>query len=398
MKRRLSKIAQEGGQADLERVVAITAQNLSVVSISLRDPLVAPKIFERLNNRAELVTVADLVRNEVFAKVSQDAAEAQHVFANQWEPFVQRFAEVENGLEKFLFPYGLLLDRGITKAELFTRVRSHWNTLGPPAVIIADMSKYVGTFLSVESGRADPTLPAAIQQRLDRLHRIGRPSSIFSFVMRLVDAFKSAVVPEEAVLPILDLIESFLFRRALLGIEPTGLHAVFKGLWHELTGIENPPGVSADAVKAAIVGKPTVAWPTDAEFRAGVLTGELYRRKVVQYALREYEVACEGESPQDEFQIEHILPQTATTAWQEAFGDRYEGLINTWANLVPLTGRMNAAAGQALFANKREEYANSIFASTREIAEEYQAWTPIEVDERAAALAAWAMTRWPYGR
>lgn len=97
MRRRLSEIHSEFGQDALENVVEILAQRLSVVSITLRDPLVAPKIFERLNNRAELVTVADLVRNEVFARVSSDPAQAVHVFTNYWEPFNARFINVDKG-------------------------------------------------------------------------------------------------------------------------------------------------------------------------------------------------------------------------------------------------------------------------------------------------------------
>ncbi len=59
---------------------------------------------------------------------------------------------------------------------------------------------------------------------------------------------------------------------------------------------------------------------------------------------------------------------------------RYDELVNTWANLTPLTGRMNIQAGQEPYEVKREEYSNSIFATTREIADQYPTWTPVEVD------------------
>jgi hypothetical protein len=88
-----SKLLHEHGLKALEHRVEIVATRLSVVSISLRDPTVAPKIFERLNYGAEPVTVADLVRNEVFARSSDDPQTALHLFASRWEPFVGRFED-----------------------------------------------------------------------------------------------------------------------------------------------------------------------------------------------------------------------------------------------------------------------------------------------------------------
>jgi hypothetical protein len=402
MKRELTKIWEERGHEGIKRTVEIATGKLSVVSISLRDPLVAPKIFERLNNRAELVTAADLVRNEVFSRASDDPTRAAHVFSNQWEPFANHFAGMESGLEKFLFPYGLILKPSITKADLFSSIRTHWTDLQTPDEIIADMQKYVGGFLSLETGSQDITLPPELQACLDRVHRLGKPSSTYAFIMRLVLAVKGREVETVVAVKVLDVIECFLFRRAICGIEPTGLHAVFKGLWSDLTEDEDEnedvSKITPDAVHAAISARPTVDWPSDAEFESAIKEGDLYNRKVVKYALREFEVSREGETPEDDFQIEHIVPQTSTEHWLQVFDGRYEELVNTWANLVPITGRMNVQAGQEPYETKREEYSNSIFATTREIAEDYVSWSPVEVEERAAKIVKWAKTRWPYQR
>jgi Protein of unknown function DUF262/Protein of unknown function (DUF1524) len=400
MKRNLNNAwAKEGnGLSWLQAFVDVAASKLSVVSISLRDPMVAPKIFERLNNRAELVTVADLVRNEVFALTSADAAAAQHVFTNLWEPFSSKFSSIDKGLEKFLFPYGLIINRNVTKADLFTHIRARWQSLAAPADIIEDMRKYTGTFLALEAGIPEIDLPASIQTRINRIHRLGKPSSVYAFLMRLVHEMKSENLLVEICEEVLDVVESFLFRRAICGIEPTGLHAVFKGLWAELTEGDGAAGVTGQSVQAAIASKPTVSWPSNENFADAIRTTDLYSRKVNKFALREYEEACEGESPSDDFQIEHICPQTSTEIWGLAFGNRYEELVNTWANLIPLTGRMNNEAGQLPFSEKSEEYSNSIFASTRHISTTFTSWTPPDVDVRAETLVKWALERWPWER
>lgn len=69
-----------GGIETFSERVDVIATKLSMVSISLREPTVAPKIFERLNYGAEPITVADLVRNEIFARVGNDLDAAQSLF------------------------------------------------------------------------------------------------------------------------------------------------------------------------------------------------------------------------------------------------------------------------------------------------------------------------------
>jgi hypothetical protein len=398
IRRALTKILNEEGQEALEDVVSAAANKLSLVSISLRDPIVAPKIFERLNNRAELVTVADLVRNEVFSRAALDASEAQRVFTHDWEPFAQRFAAVDQGLEKFLFPYGLIQKPTVTKSDLFSHLRAHWGQFTSPQAIIADMDRYTGVFLALEGNTPIPTLAADLRVGLDRIRRLGKPSSTYAFLLRLVHGVQVGEVLSETAVQILRLLEDFLFRRAICGVEPTGLHAVFKGLWAELTSGEVPPGVSAGSVRAAISRRTTVDWPNNSEFEVAIRTGNLYSRKVCAFAIREFELSRHGESPEDTFEIEHILPQTSTEEWARLFGDRYEGVVNTWANLVPLTGRMNPAVGNGPYLAKRVEYENSIFASTRELAAQFKDWDPNALDKRASEIVGWALKRWPTTR
>ena len=63
------------------------------------------------------LTVADLVRNEVFAQSSDDAERAKNLFETRWEPFVARFEDKNADLDRFLFPYGLVQDPNIKKGR-----------------------------------------------------------------------------------------------------------------------------------------------------------------------------------------------------------------------------------------------------------------------------------------
>jgi len=395
----MARVFRDEGLGGLDhRVVVITTQ-LSVVSISLRDPTVAPKIFERLNYGAEPITVADLVRNEVFARSGDDPATALHLFETRWEPFVGRFDDKNADLDRFLFPYGLMQNANVKKADLFAALRKHWDKYDDPKDIIDDLEQYQPAYLALTAGRDYQDDHAEVRRRVNRLYRAGRPSSIFPFVLRLLRKFELGVLAEGNVTEVLDALESFLFRRAILGIEPTGLHAVFKGLWQELVGDADEShlneSVTAIRMREAIASKATVIWPSDLEFKSGILTGALYRRKIAGYAVREYEVSLKGETPSDQHQIEHIAPQTPTAYWADAIPKDYDDVVHTWGNLLPLTPTMNPAAGQGDFPVKKTAYADSIFASARKISKA-PAWNADVIRSRSAGIADWAVTRWKY--
>lgn len=376
------------------------SHNLSMVSIALRDPTVAPKIFERLNYGAEPVTVADLVRNEVFAQSSEDAEAAKNLFDSRWEPFVARFEDKNADLDRFLFPYGLVADSNIKKAELFPALRKRWAETTGPQEIIDDLEKYQPAYLSLTRDKDYPFGSQILRSRLNRIYRSGRPSSIYPFLLSALRGFEEGQLSEDATCLLLDTVESFLVRRAILGIEPTGLHAAFKGLWQELTdtsveGEMFDEFVTPAKIKEALNKKATVKWPSNNEFKLACEVGELYRRKIAKFAVREYEYALKGETPQDDHQIEHIAPQSATPEWKAMIGDQYDDLVHTWGNLIPLTPIMNPSAGNSNFQKKREGYQNSIFASAREIAA-LPEWSAKTIISRSQRISEWALTRWPY--
>jgi len=377
----------------LNRVLEILVSTLSFVQISLRDPTAAPKIFERLNARGEKITTGDLVRNEIFSRVANDPGLAQAIFSNDWQPFEARFHQNNIDLEKYLFPYGLVINSQITKAELFSTLRKQWDNLKSPQNIIADLARYFPEFLALECGITDPSWGKRLKAQMSRLHHMGAPSSIYPFVFNLSEAIRRGDGTEDQVCDVLELIEGFLFRRAICGYEPTGLHAVFKGLWKESSEVGFPTPAT---VSAAISARTTVPWPDDTEFGGSVVTGNLYDRNIKKFALLEYERSIKGETPADDFEVEHVLPQTANGHWEEVFGTGYREVVNTWANLLPITRSMNPAIGQQNFDAKRAAYKNSIFATTRELGNAAAGWTPHSLALRAETIKAWALLRWPF--
>jgi hypothetical protein len=75
--------------------------------------------------------------------------------------------------------------------------------------------------------------------------------------------------------------------------------------------------------------------------------------------------------------------------------ESHEKLVHTWGNLVPLSAKMNQSLSQSDYENKKVAFkADSMFASTRKLANEYLFWTAESIKQRSTAISEWAMQRW----
>jgi hypothetical protein len=281
----------------------------------------------------------------------------------------------------------------LKKSDLYGHLRKQWTEIDDPGQIILRLSEYQNDFLDMQNGTNLRGHPPDIARGFHRLWSLGAPTSTFPFLMQLSNQTAKGIVSPSDCLEILTVVESFLVRRAAAGIEPTGLHSVFKRLWGAC-GNE----INADRIAQEISQHKTVLWPAALEFEHAIKSRGLYGVSITPFLLREYDRGLGGEIPDNDFFIEHILPQTPDTKWKDVFNEsQVKMYTDTIANLVPLSGSVNASLGNKSFSVKRERYASdAMFKSTRLVADAYTDWTPVELMERAETLSKWAMSRWPH--
>jgi Protein of unknown function (DUF1524) len=209
--------------------------------------------------------------------------------------------------------------------------------------------------------------------------------------MQLLQGLASSNISEENGLEILSLLESFLVRRAVCGHEPTGLHAVFKGLWADCGGAP-----TAAAVESAIRAHKTVVWPSTDEVKGCVIARALYGSGITNFLLVEWNRSLGGDVPATPPWIEHVLPDTLSEEWKTIFTEKqHEQLKDRLANLLPLSQPMNQGLGNAGYPTKQKKYAeDSIFKGTREFAKQYGHWGPEELEARSIVLSDWLAERW----
>ncbi len=381
--------------------------SITVVQIVVNDPMDGPKIFDSLNSKQHPMTIGDLVRNEVFSKVydTKTAEEIDELDKKYWHPFYERFGEqnkedVDCVFEKYFFPYVLTQDPSITKSNAFSFLKQKWSATDDPKEIIHSLEEYQDIFIDLMCGTnftyKNKQDKKNISDSIHRFYEIGTPTAVYPFLLRVIRATVNGVIDDKTSLRILELIESFLIRRAVCGFEPTGLHQLFKSLWQDLKNV-----YTEDKVKEVISKHSTVKWPSNEEFANDIAFRPLADSKVTTFLLSELDKTYGADHPNDlAIQIEHILPQTPAqdSQWLKDWSKKeIQKYLNCLPNLLPLSEKLNKSAQNGDYVIvKRELYTKSAWSAPRKLATTYAQWTPKEFKERAKLLAKWAVERWPH--
>jgi hypothetical protein len=343
------------------------------------------------------MTIGELVRNEIFSRVSdEDPAALASVDKSHWQPFYRKFHQTKKNLfDEYFFPYGLIQNPNLKKSDVYAALRDSWAQDRSPELVIKKLSLYQDPFIDIRTGSNLSRHDARLSLAFRRLYELGAPSSVLPFFMRLSVAVSEGKVGVLSAVRITEVIESFLVRRAVCGYEPTGLHAVFKRLW-----LDCGASPTAGRVADEIAKHRTVPWPGHDDFKTAILTRPLYGAAVTKFLIAQHDKDLGGDAPSDIPFIEHILPQTLTPEWRRLFSEEaHLEMKDLLGNLLPLSGPMNAALGNRPFHQKKRSYLeDSMFKSSRQFARDIEKWTPKELHARGAALAEWALRRWPHAR
>ena len=410
---KVEEFIQTLGEGDdpeaLDLIIEAITEKMEIVQIALTKSHDANEVFDRLNTGGRPLRVIDLVRNEMFQKVSTDYDAAENLYISKWRPFEENFFNSLIGLDQittdkvidgFFFPYVLCNNSDATKNRILAELKSQWDIVSDTngakkaEEIIDHMDRFRGPYLALEQASRPEKVIDSVWNDLLRLRQVPLPGVTYPFLMRLIDASIRSELAESDARQSINIIESFLVRRGLAGLEPTGLHAIFKKLWSRSKG--NPARVF-DHIQSG-----TISFPSDAELLEAIASNKFYGKRVSKFVIEQYEISLQGNSVDPlrflpEITIDHVMPQARIGEWQSVLSEAdHDRLVDTWGNLVPLSSKANSAKGAKSFAQAHELLSRETkFASTLNLLQQHSQWGVPEIEARNQLLAKWAIARWP---
>lgn len=383
-------------------------EKLKFVQIILGSDQEPQQVYDALNNAGVTLSIKDILKNKVFQSLSKDPGKAIALHTNSWLPFESELKDkiigkgvkskitYKDRFNEYFFPFALVHKSTVTKSNLCQVLSERWSKWEPDKVV-EDLRVYAPCYNALTSNkdeyRQNLTESEEVKKRISRLYRMKIPTSIYPFLFVLIQSYKSSSLNEELTLHNLDLVESFLVRRAFAGLEPTGLHAVFKELWDQTKG-------SPKEFIRIIDKNPTIKFPDNKTFEENIRYSNLYSRKLAPYIIAEYERDIKGGDPfveGEKLTIDHVAPQKLTDEWKLVIDQKdHEKYKDTWANLVPLSMPANAEKGRKSWETVRAYLKTEIhYKTTKRLAEENDVWDIESIKKRSDSLVIWAMDRWP---
>ena len=386
----------------LKALEETVVDKIEIAAINIAERHQPNEVFDRLNRKGQALTVGDLVKNEIFRRLAADPAMAIRLYGEHWEPFEKSFAD-QKQLDNYYYPFTLTVDDSSTVGGAFRVLSDHWDSTirddddsaTTAELIIEDLSRFVPEYNALSTGTDYPGTQE-VTRWVERLARMPAPRVTYSFLIQLLSANRLGTLSPSATVECLRIVESFLVRRAFSGREPTGLHAVFKGLWAKNGG--NPTALASDLQTR------TIDFPDDEQLRHDVSLKPFYGRRLDGYVLSELEIAAHRTNPIAREQlkaitVDHLAPQSLKGTWRDEFPDEEEErqrLLGLLGNLVPLSQSDNSTKGSANWDEARDRLRNeTIYRTTREVLEEYATWGPDQIVQRTKILAEQAVVRWP---
>jgi hypothetical protein len=376
--------------ARIQRFKDQLLEYIQFVQITLEPQDDANTVFSKLNYDGIKLNISDLVRNDVFSRLPESDIKSNNDFFNkQWSPFEKAFPK--GSFDQFITVFSFIKFKGaIPKARAFPELQKSWSKL-KPLKIVSEMKEFSDLYIALVNYFKIDSFPNEVNERIKCLSLMPKSTVTWPYILKLLYEFRQRNVSTKQVCKCLRIVESFLVRRGIVGLEPTGLHAVFKSLWTKA-------GADEIKLKSKIITT-TIRCPGNDVLKATLKTENMYSRHITKYLLIQQELLSNKSKGYDNaigsYTTEHVLPQSLNGQWAIDFTNQeHKDLVHTIGNLIPLSKKMNNKVGNSDWNDKRKSLKGSNWKLTQTFAQKKK-WNPNHVQKRTNELIKWIVKEWP---
>ncbi|MBL7901010.1 MAG: DUF4268 domain-containing protein [Bacteroidia bacterium] len=348
----------------------ITASNFEIilrginrlifVEISLeRDKDDPQRIFESLNSTGLDLSQSDLIRN--FILMDLPPKDQNRIFETIWNPIEENAKDLikQNSLvSDYIRDYLTLRNKKIpNKNKVYTEFKSLYPSKKDEAYLqelenIKSLSIHYKKFINPST-----VLDDNIKKELEYINRL-EINVAYPFLLQVFEDTENGLLSHEELIKILRLIQSYSWRRFIVGLPTSSLNKIFMTLYSEVETEEYYDSVA----KALLKKRGRAKFPTNEELKTALRDKDLYNtqpknRNYLFEMLENFNNREFVDTNNEKITIEHIFPKNPHENWSkdlppEEYIQLKEKYLHTIGNLT-LSGN-NGALGNKSFAEKKE--------------------------------------------
>lgn len=358
------------------------------------------RIFESLNSTGLELSQADLIRNYILMGLSRTNQDS--IYKNFWE-VIEKNAKDETlnktRVSEFIRDYLTLKNKEIpNKGDVYAKFKDKYptSTIDELELVLTELKSLVKYYNKLTNPKNEPD--KQIRTQLEYINRL-EINVAFPFLMKVYEDFSNDIIDKATFISVLSTVQSFTFRRFILGLPTNALNKIFMGLYDKVETNNYLFSIQIALLQRSGVQR----FPRNTETLNALKEKDVYNIKPKNrtYLLERLEnfqnnepVAIEGNS---DITIEHIFPQNPDPKWKIELGaDEYnlikENYLNTIGNLT-LSGN-NGKLSNKPFLDKKvmnvdgkeQGYNFSRLWLNRDLKEKAK-WDKSEIEERANTIS-----------
>ena len=333
-------------------------KRLIFVEISLERGKDDPqRIFESLNSTGLDLSQSDLIRNYILMDLHPRSQ--NKVFEQIWNPIEENARDLtkqKSSVSSFIRDYLTLRNKKIpNKSKVYIEFKKRYaikdEAYHQELENIKSLSAHYKKFINPSTVQDH-----SIRRELEYISRL-EINVAFPFLLQVFEDADNGLIANEELIKVLKLIQTYTWRRFVVGLPTNALNKIFMTLYSEVD-----TGDYFNSIAYALVKKGGSAkFPTDEDLKSALRDKDLYNiqsknRNYMFELLENFNNREYVDTSNDYITIEHIFPQTPSEDWSKNITpDDYfqfkEKYVNTIANLT-LSGN-NGALGNKSFEDKK---------------------------------------------
>lgn len=380
-------------------------KKLCIINIHLNPEDDPQLIFESLNSTGLDLSEGDKIRN--FVLMGQDVSTQERFYEEYWNPieectnydvsaFVRDFLSVKQGVTP-------VISRTYFAFKEYVQGREAYLAMEDLLRELLTYARYYAKLLYGDTGHRG--LDACIF-RLNWLETtVCRP-----FLLEVLHQYYTEkVLSLDEVAGIFQVVESFVFRRAVCDVPTNALNKIFVSLHKDVVRLAKDGASYIDRLKYSLsIRRESGRFPDDAEFGEAFVTRPVYKMKSKNktYLLERLENYGTAEVKdvwnllrEGVYSIEHIMPQTLSKRWKEHLGPDFASIHEVWCHRI---ANLTLTAYNSDYSNRSfEEKCNhpkgfkQSGIRMNQLIKDAPCWRLEQLEERSAQLRERALEIWP---
>ena len=367
------------------------------------------RIFESLNSTGLDLSQADLIRNYILMGLKQQ--EQNKIYKKYWETIEQQAKDEKintSMVSEFIRDFLTLKNKEIpNKKDVYVKFKQKYPTATVEELetVLAELKSLVRFYNKLLNPKNETD--SEVRKQLKYINKLDI-NVAYPFLMKVYEDYSNHIIDKVTFIEILDLIQSFAWRRFIVGLPANSLNKIFMTLYDKV----DKENYLFSIQKSLLQLSRSHRFPKDHEVSNALKEKDVYNIKPKNriYLFERLENYNNAEfvdiEPNEKITIEHIFPQNPDPKWKmelnkEEYDFISENYLHTIGNLT-LSGN-NGKLGNKPFVEKRDMnieggeqgYKYSRLWLNREL-QNKENWNKEEVENRAKLIIERALNVWKF--